>query len=254
MPVHLATSDNNQLPLMSDTHESTMSLSSDEYRTIDQIRQKLFQLSSSIQSVKVDLERNEPLPKPEALASSAHILNYSLTQFNQIFAQHRQFLNAAHAYPLPNFPGTTQEVLLGQLVKKKLEPRAQDWVDEYSQATFGEEDAKKPFRHEQMRQLWDWAGPSSSDVVRELITNDAFEDDYTFAEREAGIENVVTGLKRTLGDDSDEDDEDGDKMDEDVGVEVEKSAEPGIDTKMPPMPLDRILAFTMTGALPPGFK
>lgn len=233
-----------------------MSLSQDHLRAIDQLRQRLFQLSSSIQSVKVDLERNEPLPTPASLASSAQILSHNLTQFNQIFASHRQFLTAAHAYPLPTFPGQTQEMLLGQLIKKKLEPRAQDWVDDYTKPE--DDGEKKPLKTGDVKELWNWAGPTSNDIVRELMMNDAFEDDFTFAEREAGIDNVVTGLKRKLGEDSDDEDDDDeeggdeDKMDEDVMPGKEAPSEPGIDPRAPPMMLDKVLAFATTGFLPAG--
>lgn len=37
-------------------------LPDDKLRTIDQLRQRLSQLSTSLNALKVDLERNEPLP------------------------------------------------------------------------------------------------------------------------------------------------------------------------------------------------
>ena len=181
----------------------------------------------------------------------------------ETFNGHRQFLREAHAYPLTNFPGHTQENLLGQLLRKKLEPRVEDWIEEYAakdegaHQINGDKPAAGGLSREQLKELWSWAGETSNGIVRPMLEDEgAFQDDFTIAEREGGVENVVTGLRRKLDGDSededDEDDEEGDKM-EDVmssAKAVGEEEEEGVDPDLTPVPLDSMLRFTTTGALP----
>ena len=178
-------------------------------------------------------------------------------------SSHRQLLSTAHAYPLPNFPGHTHEGLAQQLLRKKLDPRAENWIDGNLHPEKHETaDTSKStgdvvlLKSEEMRELWDWAGPTSNSMLREFVEEEVFEDEYTIAEREYGIEKVVTGLKRKLGgyekDDEEEDDEgeaeDGDKMEEDVGPDASaKAIVDGVDTTKPAVPLETLLKFMSTG-------
>src|SRR5207248_4661733 len=59
--------------------------------------------------------------------------------------------------------------------------------------------------------LWNWAGREANEIARQRD----WGDEYTLEEREMGIRNVVTGLRRKLDDSSDEDESD---EDEDVAV------------------------------------
>ena len=173
------------------------------------------------------------------------------------FNGHRQFLQEAHAYPLTNFPGHTQENLLGQLLRKKLEPGVEDWVDVHT--TKVDDAPVNGLGRDEMKELWNWAAPASAGIVGPMLEEGGeFEDDFTIAEREAGVETVVTGLERRLdgdeeedeGDEDDEYDEEGDKM-EDVMPSVKKDdGEKGIDPTLPAMPVDSVLRFTTTGVIP----
>lgn len=176
----------------------------------------------------------------------------------QGFAANAQLLKEAHAYPLPSFPGHTHEIMLGQLMRKKLEPGVEEWISEHTaksgQQVNGASKDDRSLKDEELRDLWSWASQTSSGIAASMIEDGgAFFDDYTIAEREAGIEHVVTGLKRNLEGDSEDDDDDGEedkmedvKMNGDVSIEDEE----GIDPSLPVMPLESVLRFMTTGALP----
>ncbi|KAI6874191.1 hypothetical protein KC323_g769 [Hortaea werneckii] len=171
------------------------------------------------------------------------------------------FFRAAHAYPLPNYPGHEKEMMLGMLMRKKLDPKTDDWVTQYSKSpeTMQESGEVSKVNMDDLRDLWDYAGPAENGIAREMLENDAFGSLFTMAEQEDGIENVKTGLRRKLfEDDSDEEEDDdgeekGDmKMDEDRPPEkLAPPPEPGVDPSLPPMRLETVLRFITTGALPP---
>ncbi|KAI7715458.1 hypothetical protein KC353_g6092 [Hortaea werneckii] len=170
------------------------------------------------------------------------------------------FFRAAHAYPLPSYPGHEKEMMLGMLMRKKLDPKTDDWVTQYSKSpeTIQESGDASKLNMDDLRDLWDYAGPAENGIAREMLENDAFGSLFTMAEQEDGIENVKTGLRRKLfEDDSDEEDEDGEekgdeKMDEDRRPDkLEPPPEPGVDPSLPPMRLETVLRFITTGALPP---
>lgn len=192
---------------------------------------------------------------------SSQALAFNLQQLTETFNAHRQFLKEAHAYPLTSFPGHTQEGLLGQLLRKKLEPGVEDWIEEYTtKGVDGQQRVNgapsEGLSRNELRELWNSAAPTSQGIVGPMLEEDGeFGDDFTIAEREEGVENVITGLRRKLdGESDDEDDEDGDEKMEDVipSAKVAAEEEGGVDTSLPPLPLDSVLRFMTTGARPPG--
>lgn len=222
-----------------------MSISAEQVRTLDQLRQRLSQLSTSIQALQADLQRSEPLPTPASLQQSAQMLAYNQAQVQLLLSQHQQFFASAHSYPLPNFPGHTQEGLLIELMRKKLEPRAESWIDRYTESEAGQK--KGPLSDQDVRELWNWAGPTSNSVVRQLIEDGAFDDDYTLAEREDGVENVVTGLKRNLDADEEDEGEDKDEHENDKMEDVRPNGPRlDMDPTLPPLPLESWLRFIST--------
>ena len=181
----------------------------------------------------------------------------------ETFAAHAQFLKEAHAYPLTSFPGPSQEHMLGQLLRKKLDPSVEDWIRENTTKTQavpqvnGVENHDGGLQNEELRDLWKWAASTSNSIVRPLYEDDGpFNDDYTIAEREVGVENVVTGLKRNLDKDSEDDEGDDDELYEDGMEDVMPNAaadakgEEGLDPSLPPMALDSVLRFITTGTVP----
>lgn len=175
------------------------------------------------------------------------------------------------AYPTSDFPGRTQEGLLGQLLRKKLEPSVDSWVERGARAAT---DAFAPpadvtgtamaidrtgLTEVELAELWDWAPPAANAEARKRN----WGGNFTLEEREMGIENVKTGLRRKLEDYDDEDDDDeeedsdgeaGDAMDTSVGTATLGAA--GTDgtkskEEIPPLPLDNVFRFMVTGVSRP---
>jgi len=188
---------------------------------------------------------------------------------------------SAHAYPLPSFPGRTQEDLLGQLLRKKLQPPVEDWIEEGARLgahipsglSNGHSDlvngngttngVHTSLSGKELEDLWNWAGPEGNRIARE-IGDEAFNDVFTLAEQEEGIEDVVTGLRRKFWESDGEDEDDGEEktklkaeeMDLDVVDDrpdmVKMMHRPGIDESRPMMPLESLLRFVSQGRMPPG--
>ena len=118
-------------------------------------------------------------------------------------------------YPTPEFPGQTQESLLGILLRKRLEPHVQDWVDqgrEIAVESMGRGINAESQRIE-VQDLWSWAGMAANEEARKHT----WGGNYTLEEKEMGVEKVVTGLRRKLRadpDDSADEDDDGEAVEE----------------------------------------
>lgn len=119
-----------------------------------------------------------------------------------------------------------------------------------------------------MLELWSWAGMAANELAR----GHEWGGDFTVEEREGGVENVVTGLRRKFadeGNDEEEEEEEGDeeaekeaggedKMEvvkaergaEGVGLKITKGQEGGAIEPRDPLPLEQVLKFMMTGIEP----
>jgi mediator of RNA polymerase II transcription subunit 8, fungi type len=168
---------------------------------------------------------------------------------------HSELFEKIVTYPSTNFPGRTQEGLLTTLLRKKLEPDVERWVDE------GRAMAAQADMEDGLEEKW----KAARDFIGERIARAAVthrRDVYTAEEREMGIENVNTGLQKPIklgGDDGDsESDEDEDEDEEMEDVEVVKDGtglklELGVEQKGPQGPvrsLDEIVRFMATGLAP----
>lgn len=215
------------------------------------------------------------------------LTNHAFLSLQSTLQSSASLLKSAHPYPLPSFPGRTQEDLVGQLLRKKLAPQVEDWISEGQTlattipglentsttnringlvAPAGEEtDQPKGLNSEQLKQLWELAGPEANRIAREDIGGEAWEDDFTIAENEAGIENVITGLRRKLWED--DDDDEAAKQENEDSMEIDQVPEKddakavdeasavmmarNVDDTRPAMSLEAVLKFALTGALPP---
>ena len=172
-------------------------------------------------------------------------------------------------YPLPQFPGRTQEHILQQLLRTKLEPEVDEWVERgQDNAHISLTSDGRSLSDKDLNELWESApGESSRAGIKQK-----WGADYTLAEMQLGIENIQTGLKRELkvpeddndeamDDDEDEDedaDEDEDKGDDDKMDVIEVRPKPGgsdlqyevsdRSLSAPPMPLENVFRFMMTGS------
>ncbi|KAJ5473287.1 Mediator complexsubunit Med8fungi/metazoa [Penicillium sp. IBT 31633x] len=248
-------------------------LTQDQIKVLEQSRQRLVQLTRSLGSLIASLNSSDPLPPWTSLQSQASIISNNLISVSEQLSDQRDLLSTLVAYPGPEYPGRTQAGTLEQLLRTKLDPRVEDWVargrtvgtepaQSAAPSAYGSntDDAYKPLSDAQLAELWEWAPLEANQEARRRN----WGGNYTLEEREAGIENVVTGLKRQLEDDdgseeeeSEEEEGDGDEMDV-VGVRRKPGAA-GLEFEIAPhhphpvqpfVPLDLILRHMTTGRMP----
>jgi mediator of RNA polymerase II transcription subunit 8 len=171
--------------------------------------------------------------------------------------------------------------LLTQLLRKKLQPQVEDWIANGERHAANNaveprhtngssanptESGPQPMSTTQLTDLWEWAGREGNRIARDMGA-DAFDDVFTLEEHEAGIETVVTGLRRKLWDSDDEDEDDeGEaqgktKDDKQLDMDVDMTdivPEPvkilqrhNVDPSKPPMSIEHILKFALTAREPP---
>lgn len=219
-----------------------------------------------------------------SLQSQATIISNNLVSVSEHLSDHRDLLSSLVAYPGPDYPGRTQANILQQLLRTKLDPRVDDWVargraagtestipsaiDPSNPASVPAPSAIaaavpdfKPLSDAELAELWDWAPVEANQEARKRN----WGGNFTLEEREGGIENVVTGLKRQLEDDEgdeddEEDEEEGDGEDEMeiVGVHRRSGAGSGLEFDVamhphhaaePVVPLPEILRYMTTGRM-----
>ncbi|KAI7190763.1 hypothetical protein KC343_g11200, partial [Hortaea werneckii] len=161
-----------------------------QLRALDQLRQRLLQLSRSLSSMRVDMERSDPVPGWPSIQRDAELAVMNLARAQDAMNEFGAFFRAAHAYPLPSYPGHEKEMMLGMLMRKKLDPKTDDWVTQYSKSpeTIQESGDVSRVNVDDLRDLWDYAGPAENGIAREMLENDAFGSLFTMAEQEDGIE------------------------------------------------------------------
>ncbi|CEJ55503.1 hypothetical protein PMG11_01756 [Penicillium brasilianum] len=273
-------------------------LTSEEYKVLEQSRQRLVQLTRSLGSLVSSLEQGDPLPpwytaspSPQSspndlritlnprssLQSQASIISNNLISVTEHLSDHRDLLSSIVAYPGPEYPGRTQEAMLQQLLRTKLDPRVDDWVargraagTESSQSALDSSrtipnpsaaanTTTKQLSEAELKELWEWAPIEANQEARQRN----WGGNYTLEEREAGIQNVVTGLRRQLEDDDasedEEEDEEDDGEDEMDIVGVHRKSGGGFEFDIAPhhthavhpvVPLDQILRYMTTGHMP----
>ncbi|EAW10304.1 RNA polymerase II mediator complex subunit MED8 [Aspergillus clavatus NRRL 1] len=247
--------------------------SQDQIKVLEQSRQRLVQLTRSLGSLIGSLNQSDPLPSWSSLQSQASIISNNLLSVSEHLSDNCDLLSALVAYPGPEYPGRTQASTLEQLLRTKLDPRIEDWVARGRRAGASALEDKDALSETELAELWDWAPVEANQEARRRN----WGGDYTLEEREMGIQNVVTGLRRQLEDDERDEDEDEDDEEEEegegedeemevVGVRRRSDAGAGLgfDTAVPTpassqqvqkgagpvVPLDDVLRFMTTGTLP----
>ncbi|KAJ5812057.1 hypothetical protein N7474_008358 [Penicillium riverlandense] len=250
-------------------------LTQDQIKVLEQSRQRLVQLTRSLGSLIASLNQSDPLPPWSSLQSQASIISNNLLSVSEQLSEHGDLLSALVAYPGPEYPGRTQSNTLEQLLRTKLDPRVEDWVARGRIAGTHDPDsalhadqnstAPKPLTEAQLAELWEWAPLEANEEARRRN----WGGNFTLEEREAGVQNVVTGLKRQLEDDEgsegeeeeEEEEEEAEAEDEEemdvVGVHRKASGGMEFDIAVhhrhalePVVPLDEILRYMTTGRMP----
>lgn len=95
-----------------------------------------------------------------------------------------EFLKQAHVYPTTQYPREAEHIL-EQLLRKRLQPPVQDWLEqgltlgrdlESSSAQAGNEHADaQPVAH--LEELWEWAESASSSIAAEVFPELAGEEE-----------------------------------------------------------------------------
>jgi len=211
----------------------------------------------------------------DSLQTRAALLATDLQILQNIFEANRGFLTAAHPYPHASFP-VTAEPVLQQLLRKKAEPAVEAWIEENTNpAKVAKWDtaADMGLQEDEQRELWAYASPVEKARNQYMDVTEVWKADYSLAEKRAGLNKVVTGLRRKLNkyyldDDDDDDDENEEREedgedDEDEDMEMEEDVMPaakppsdpfgdvkGVDTSKPALPIEAWLKFMSTMALP----
>ncbi|KAH8157062.1 hypothetical protein CIB48_g11179 [Xylaria polymorpha] len=238
---------------------SSLGLSQEELKAVEQTRQRLAQLSASLNSLKSDVFLSNPLPNLDSLQASADILNHNVHAILEIMAQNNDLFGRVAVHPSTNFPGRTQENVLLQLLRKKPEPDVEAAMEEGVKAL-----ASMPFpgraqsstttttangdkeKEDALENIWTATRQMCQERIAEYVMNEE-SDSYTAEERELGIENVRTGLQRNLDDDSEDDEDD---MDIDDGAGGNADVDLMIIDRPPPPPAPAISTQEVDGATP----
>ncbi|PLB54595.1 putative RNA polymerase II mediator complex component Med8 [Aspergillus steynii IBT 23096] len=235
----------------------------DQIKTLEQSRQRLVQLTRSLASLITSLHQGETLPPWSSLQSQASIISNNLLSVSEHLSENHDLLSSLVAYPGPSYPGRTQSNILEQLLRTKLDPRVDDWVARGRKAGDSALQDIAGLSESQLAELWHWAPVEANQQAR----GRNWGGNFTLEERNMGVQNVVTGLKRQLEDEDDEgrsDEEEEDEVEDEmevVGVRRKSGAGSGLEFDIaaathqkptgPVVPLNEILRFMTTGA-PPG--
>ncbi|KAL9616392.1 MAG: hypothetical protein Q9160_008746 [Pyrenula sp. 1 TL-2023] len=245
-------------------------INDDQLRSLEQLRGRLYQLSQAFNTLHADLDSGELSPESISLQIQTTLTLKSLQTVCESLSKHAALLAPLVAYPLPLFPGRYHEAKLQTMLRTRLETRVEDWV------SHGKELAEPPstgnthrLNTEDLKELWNWAAPQANEMAQEQI----FFHNYTAAEKEGGVENVITGLTTQPVDDTEEDEEDDDDDEDEEGDEEDDgdrmdTSEEGrrksggkpaglaagataqAQTLPAMMPMEKMLRFMTTGAMP----
>ncbi|KAI1415092.1 mediator of RNA polymerase II transcription complex subunit 8-domain-containing protein [Hypoxylon sp. FL1857] len=251
---------------------ATLDLTKEEYRALETTRLRLMQITSSIAGLKADVFASNPLPNLESLQNHADILESKIQSVVDMTSSMSEVFSRVAVHPSTNFPGRTQEMILLQLLRKKPEPDVATTMDEGRKLYAGLIEAADPSGtatsgaergggivtttgkgpEEELEGIWDSTRGFFEQRIMDYVTNEG-DDMFTEEERERGIENVRTGLKRVFDDEEDED-EDEEEGDDDV-MEIDRPPPPpapGIATQeVEGAPLENIMRIAARGELIP---
>ncbi|KAJ3579497.1 hypothetical protein NPX13_g1067 [Xylaria arbuscula] len=250
---------------------SSLGLSQEELKSVEQTRQRLSQLSSSLNSLKNDVFMSNLLPKIDSLQASADILNHNVHAILEILAQNNALFSRVAVHPSTNFPGRTQENILLQLLRKKPEPDVEAKIDKGREtlatmslpgnaaqmgggggAAAAAAAVNPRDKEAALGDIWGNTRNSCQERIAEYVVNE--EGDYfTAEEHDIGIENVRTGLQRNFEDEYEDDDEDMEDDEAGAGAGAgagANSAEPDlmIIDRPPPPPAPAVSTQEVEGA------
>ncbi|KAI1105581.1 mediator of RNA polymerase II transcription complex subunit 8-domain-containing protein [Jackrogersella minutella] len=229
---------------------ASTSLTPEDYKVLEATRLRLLQISSGIGTLKANVFNSNPLPSLESLRNHADVLQGNIQSLLDITLPMSETFSRIAVHPATNFPGRTQEMILLQLLRKKAEPDVATAMDEGRKIFTGLTQASDPSGAtagaggmpsatgkgpEELETIWQSTRDFCQQRIMEYVTEEA-NDMFTEEERQRGVENVRTGLKRSL---EDEDDEDEDEEGDDDVMEIDRP---------PPPPAPAVVTQEVEGA------
>ncbi|KAK1690115.1 mediator of RNA polymerase II transcription complex subunit 8-domain-containing protein [Colletotrichum godetiae] len=190
---------------------NALGITADEFKAIEQTRQRLFQLSNSIQGLRMDVLKSNPLPPPASLQAQSQILLRNLQSLLETLTENTHVFQHLHVFPDVAYPGRVHENILLQLLRKKLEPGVEEWVERGRETT---RELRGGGGEAQLEAVWRDVRAWTVERVQKYVLEEA-GDVYTEDERRMGVENVRTGLRRGLEEEEEEEEEEDDDDDED---------------------------------------
>lgn len=231
-----------------------MAADANDIRTLDQLRTRLFQFSKALGSLKSRLEHPGPLTSWPTIQSFADQFERHLQAISDLFETNRTFFESTVAYPIPAFVDRSHENIVTEVVRKKLEPSVEDWVDR------GMDTGTKIDERQDLDHLWSLVHSKSVASVTQIPWASDFTVDE--ARSEGGIDAVHTGLRRKLNKGGEEADDESDDDEADIDDEAkDESHKMDIDTTAtnnnnqpvssgPVLPMDQVLKFLNSGIRP----
>ncbi|KAL2261447.1 hypothetical protein VTK26DRAFT_4164 [Humicola hyalothermophila] len=222
---------------------SSLNLAPEELKQLELVRNRLVQLTCSLSSLRANVLNSNPLPSRESLQASAFILQHNIQSIQDISNENADLFQRIAIHPSTNFPGRTQEHILLQLLRKKLEPSVEHWVEEaretaraagldpgklssgtpvggangYHDDDYGL-DQEDDIPSDPFNEQWADIRDAFQESLHEYVTVQV-KKKYTVEEQAMGIENVRTGLKRDLEESDDEyEDEDEEEEEEEPAL------------------------------------
>ncbi|KAK4042235.1 mediator of RNA polymerase II transcription complex subunit 8-domain-containing protein [Parachaetomium inaequale] len=231
---------------------ASLNMSPEELKQLELLRNRFAQLTSSLTSLRASVMTTNPLPSRESLQASATILQQNIRSLQELATENAGMFQRLAIHPSTNFPGRTHEHILAQLLRKKLEPDVESWVEE-ARATaraagldasqlaagvrkrgehdyddedtygMGQDDDGDDAPSDPFSEQWAEMQDCFQQTLQQYVTVQV-KKKYTVEEQAMGVENVRTGLRQTLEESDDEEDEDEDEDEEEEEEEATAAA------------------------------
>ncbi|KAK4947815.1 mediator of RNA polymerase II transcription subunit 8 [Elasticomyces elasticus] len=187
-------------------------LTADQVKSLDQARLRLLALHTSLVALRSEITTQSQLPSWPSLQTHANLVSNNMQQIVAQLSEYRELFQSTVAFPLPQFPGKERAFILETLLRTKLEPSVEEWIEEGQRISADQnKGAYSGLSDEDRSAFWQWAPGAANKEARKQ----KWGADYTTEEVQRGIQNVITGLRRELVEPpDDEGDEDIDDEDE----------------------------------------
>ncbi|RMZ87554.1 hypothetical protein DV736_g5213, partial [Chaetothyriales sp. CBS 134916] len=226
-----------------------------QIKTLDSLRSRLLALRSSLQTLQTDLgDPQQPLPNWTSLQRQTRIILDGIEEVLVQSRENEELLTTTVAIPTPDFPAQTSDHILNALLRTKLDPSIEEWIEEADHHNAGQAHSSHVLAEVDLSNLW----ARATEIYHTHGSRYPWGADYSREELEDGIQNVVTGLKRDLVEPVLEPDE-LDDDDDDVGEDQQEAEQDQMEVDKPtaltpkaslrqPMAVSSILKFLSTGS------